>query len=194
MTVTLLRGDGAAVSGERWIGPVAFGDAQALSYATSPVLDVGCGPGRHTIELAARGVVALGIDITPRALVLARARGASVLERCVFDPLPGTGRWGTVLLLDGNIAIGGDPHRLLRRLRQLLRPDGVVIIEFTHVGDRSTAGENRARLLCDGHAGPWFEWQPVPADAAAGLASDTGFAIEAQWTEAGRSFAVMSRR
>ena len=33
----------------------------------------------------------------------------------MFEPLPGEGRWGTVLLLDGNVGIGGDPVALLER-------------------------------------------------------------------------------
>ena len=41
-----------------------------------------------------------------------RARGAAVLRRSVFDPLPGRGTVGdAALLLDGNIGIGGDPGR-----------------------------------------------------------------------------------
>ena len=66
----------------------------------------------------------LGIDVTPVALDVARARGALVLERSVFDRVPGAGRWGTALLLDGNIGIGADPAVLLRRVAALLRPAG----------------------------------------------------------------------
>ena len=36
-------------------------------------------------------------------------RGATVLQRDIFGPLPGEGRWGTALLFDGNVGIGGDP-------------------------------------------------------------------------------------
>jgi SAM-dependent methyltransferase len=37
------------------------------------VLDIGCGPGRHTYELARRGFVAHGIDISKRFIDLAEA-------------------------------------------------------------------------------------------------------------------------
>jgi len=46
------------------------------------VLDVGCGTGEHALLAAERGADALGVDVSPRAIELARAkareRGASV--------------------------------------------------------------------------------------------------------------------
>ena len=41
--------------------------------------------------------------------------GGPALVRSVFETLPGEGRWDTVLLMDGNIGIGGDPAALLGR-------------------------------------------------------------------------------
>ena len=51
---------------------------------TAPVIDVGCGPGRHVAELAARGAIALGIDISAAAAATAaRARHRRALRaRC----------------------------------------------------------------------------------------------------------------
>lgn len=37
------------------------------------VLDVGCGPGRHSLALAARGIEVLGIDISERFVAIAQA-------------------------------------------------------------------------------------------------------------------------
>ncbi|MDP9442781.1 MAG: hypothetical protein M3P34_11540, partial [Actinomycetota bacterium] len=52
----------------------------------------------------------------------------------VFGALPGEGRWATALLIDGNIGIGGDPVALLRRVAELLRPAGVVLVELDAPG------------------------------------------------------------
>ena len=41
------------------------------------VLDVGCGPGRHSNELARRGIAAHGVDISERFVELARAAGTT---------------------------------------------------------------------------------------------------------------------
>jgi hypothetical protein len=62
----------------------------------------------------------LGVDVSPAAVARAKGAGGAVLRRSVFDRLPAEGRWGTALLADGNIGIGGDPHALLRRVRDSL--------------------------------------------------------------------------
>src|SRR5206468_10570518 len=98
----------------RWMDEPGPEERLLLSLVTPPVLDVGCGPGRHVASLLRHGIPAMGIDPAPSAVRLARSRGAMVLQRSVFDPLPRPGGWGTALLLDGNVGIGGDPGRLLR--------------------------------------------------------------------------------
>ena len=87
-------------------------DDAAIRTAQGPVLDVGCGPGRMLRAAALQGHLVLGIDVAPAAVRLARGQGLPVLLRSVFDRLPGMGRWGTALLMDGNIGIGGDPSAL----------------------------------------------------------------------------------
>src|ERR1700743_2888321 len=100
------------------------GDTSIVDRCSGATLDVGSGPGRLTVALAERGIPALGIDVTPYAVQIARASGAFAILRDVFGRVPGTGRWKTVLLADGNIGIGGDPAALLRRIGDLLAPDG----------------------------------------------------------------------
>lgn len=46
-------------------------DALGLS-AGSTVLDVGCGPGRHAVELAEQGIRVVGVDISERFVAVAR--------------------------------------------------------------------------------------------------------------------------
>jgi len=116
-----------------WLHDTA-GDKSILDRCAGPTLDIGSGPGRLTVALAERGIPALGIDITPYAVGLARSSGALVMLRDVFDRVPGTGRWGTVLLADGNIGIGGDPAALLRRVGELLAPNGRALVELDPPG------------------------------------------------------------
>jgi hypothetical protein len=93
----------------------------------------------------------------------------------VFDPLPGAGRWETVLLLDGNIGIGGDPRRLLERCATLLRPGGAIMaeVEAPGTGWRSC----RARLERERETGRWFPWAVVGCDAVGAIAAATGLAV-----------------
>jgi SAM-dependent methyltransferase len=51
----------------------------------SRVLDVGCGPGRHSLALAERGIEVVGIDISERFVELARAAADSAgLDAATF--------------------------------------------------------------------------------------------------------------
>src|ERR671916_539698 len=103
------------VAVERWLAPADGEDDWLLDRCSGPTVDLGCGPGRLVAELAQRGVPALGVDCSPRAVRHCHSRGAAVLHRDLFAPLPGEGRWHHVLLADGNIGIGGKPGQLLHR-------------------------------------------------------------------------------
>ena len=147
-----------------------------LESLTAPVIDVGCGPGRIVEALASSGRMAMGVDTSPAASAEASRRGAPVLTRSIFDPLPGERRWGSVIMLDGNIGIGGDPDALLRRSRELLAPGGCVVAEVGAPG--SPTDRLTVRVERGGHHGPWFPWARVSADhidelfTAAGLEPD----------------------
>lgn len=113
----------------RWLGPLDAADRSVLDRCRGPVLDLGCGPGRFVHALTARGIPALGVDLSHTAVQLTRRRGGFALQRDLFAPLPGEGRWPTVLLLDGNIGIGGDVGRLLARVTRALIPGGALLAE-----------------------------------------------------------------
>ncbi|MCO8274049.1 class I SAM-dependent methyltransferase [Actinoplanes sp. TRM 88003] len=166
------------------------GDDSLLDRCHGPVLDIGCGPGRLTYALNRRGHPALGIDISAAAVRLARARGATALLRDVFGPLPGEGRWRHLLLADGNIGIGGDPVRLLRRCRELLGPGGRVHVELAPPGTRSWSGP--ARITAGGPAaGEPFRWAVLAVSDLSVPAAAAGLRVAHTWTEAGRWFATL---
>jgi SAM-dependent methyltransferase len=188
-TLRARRSDGTAMALalERWLGPLTAADEAVLDRAQAPVLDVGCGPGRHVLALARRGHLALGVDVAPAAVRVARLRGARVIETCVFARIPGTGTWGSALLLDGNIGIGGAPDALLARLRQLLRPAGDVLVELApaSVGMRC----ERIRLEVGEHHSRSFAWAYVGTDAIEAIARTAGFVVAERWQDEQRWFA-----
>ena len=114
---------------DRYLGPAdEESDVRVLDGLTGPVLDVGCGPGRHLHALAARGVFALGVDLSTVAVELAVGGGGRAMVGDIFGDVPGGGTWRSALLLDGNIGIGGRPVRLLERVRNLLDERGVLVV------------------------------------------------------------------
>lgn len=114
----------------RWLAPASPVDERVLDRAVGPVIDVGCGPGRHVHALSRRGVTAVGVELSPTAVRHARNGGAHVVEGSIFEVTPDPGLWSTALLLDGNIGIGGHPHVLLQRVAELLTDDGLVLVEL----------------------------------------------------------------
>lgn len=175
--VMLRRSDGTTtrLPVRRWISEASVEEEAFLQRVTGPTLDIGCGPGRHVQALARRGVLALGVDVAPTAILLARLRGTAVLQRSVFERIPATGRWSCALLLDGNIGIGGDAIALLRRVSKLLRGGGRALVE---VGSPGCATRSLAARLESGlTTSEWFPWMEVGADAIAIVAEAADFEV-----------------
>ncbi|MGK2854076.1 MAG: hypothetical protein ACSLE3_08250 [Microbacteriaceae bacterium] len=152
-------------------------DRAIVNLCSGPTIDLRCGPGRLVAGLVRRGVPALGVDQSVAAVALARNSGVPVLCRDLFGPLPGTGRWHTALLADGNVGLGGDPWRVLQRAGELLRRGGECLVEF----DTAISGvDSQWFRLESAHAiGPWFRWASVGLDCAARIAADVGLAVRA---------------
>jgi SAM-dependent methyltransferase len=189
--IRIARGGAHELPLGRWLGPVDAADRAVLAHAAAPVLDIGCGPGRHLAALAAGGHAGLGLDLSPVAVRLARARGAEAILRSVFADVPRAGTWRTALLLDGNIGIGGAPAALLARARALVAPGGAVLVE-TGPPDAPTR-RVRVRLETPGSVSPWFGWATVGARGIAPLARAAGLVPYETFSADGRWFAGLER-
>jgi SAM-dependent methyltransferase len=174
-----------------WSATPTSEELTVLRSVAGPVLDVGCGPGRLVTALAEMGTPALGVDASPVAVDSARRAGAAVLQRSVFDTLPGEGRWATVLLFDGNVGIGGDPVGLLRRLSGLLSDVGQAVVEVDPPGTATVT--SHARLECNDEISEWFPWACVGADELDGLACRAGLRRRSWWPIGSRWFAILER-
>ncbi|SEQ47680.1 class I SAM-dependent methyltransferase [Microlunatus flavus] len=163
----------------RWAADAGPGDQRLLSRCRGTTLDVGCGPGRMTAALSGRGVRALGVDVSPSAVAMARSRGAVALNRDVFSLDRGAQRWRHVLLVDGNVGIGGDPVRLLWLCRRLLVPGGTVLVDLAPPGHGLRV--TTARLVGAGAPGAWFAWAVLGLDALAVVAAAAGLRVAETW-------------
>jgi hypothetical protein len=141
-------------------------------------------------RLIQRGIPALGIDRSATAIQLAGRGGAPALLGDVFEPLPGMGLWQTVLLVDGNVGLGGDPLRILARAFELLARGGRCVVEFE--AEAIGICSRWVRLEAAGEVGPWFRWAWVGVDSAAALAAQVGLTLTSIHLVGGRVIADLA--
>jgi SAM-dependent methyltransferase len=176
---------------ERWCAGADPADMSVLRRCTGAVLDIGCGPGRLVAALSRLGLPALGVDTSPAAVSRTRGMGGAALQRSVFEALPGEGRWQSALLLDGNIGIGGDPSKLLARVRELMAPDGLLFVEAA-----PAEVEERVEVRLDdgtGGRGPAFQWARLGSEALREQSIGAGWDVVEEWRCYERPFLCLRR-
>ncbi|XES00974.1 hypothetical protein HEP87_61530 [Streptomyces sp. S1D4-11] len=132
------------------------------------------------------------MDLSQDAVKRTRHSGGAAIQRSAFDRLPGEGRWGTVLLMDGNIGIGGDPVALLRRMGELIAPGGLLLAEAVpeDVDERLTVRVEDAH----GHHGRPFSWARLGTTALLNAADSADWIVTGRWTAGGRPFVELRRQ
>lgn len=175
----------------RWAGPADVVDLLVVSRCEPPVLDLGCGPGRLVRALTESGRSALGVDMSAAAVGTSLRHGGPALRARLEDPLPAEGRWGTVLLIDGNVGIGGDVPALLERCRQLMVPGGLLLCEVDTASQRH---ENQQIVLRSGHriSHP-LGWSRIGAAALTAVAATLDLWVAEEWSAGGRTFVALRR-
>lgn len=100
-----------------------------------PVLDLGCGQGRHLALLARRGVRAVGLDLSPQLLAIARTQSpAAGLVRADMRAIPlATAGCSAVLSLFTAFGYFGDARAnapVAAEVGRVLRPGGHWFLDF----------------------------------------------------------------
>ena len=193
---------------EEWL----WWERQLLEDIGGPVLDLGCGTGRHSLMLQGRGLDVTALDISPGAVDVARERGvADVRLGDLHDP-PDDHKWSAVLMMCGNLGLAGgweDSRRLLSRLAGLCRAGAILVadtVDPVRAADDSyrayiernrqrglPPGLTRLRLRYGDRVTPWWDLLNLTADELEPLVDGTGWTIE-RHIEDGVDHAVLLRR
>ena len=137
--------------------------------ATPRVLDAGCGTGRVAIELAARGIDTVGVDLD-RAMLDEARRKAPDAQWILGDLLDVDAGGGfDLVLLAGNVMIfvaPGTEAAVLANLAAQLRPGGILVAGFQTGGDRlgAAAYDDHCRAAGLSHVALWATWDRAPFD------------------------------
>lgn len=183
--------DPVGIDVHRWAAEADVVDLMVISRCEPPVIDLGCGPGRMVAALGQRGRAALGVDSSAAAVATTIGRGGAAVRHGVFDPLPAEGRWGTALLVDSNIGIGGDVRALLRRCRDLVVPGGLVLCE---VSPLSYVHETHDLVLTSGdRESEPLRWASIGSHALREVAAELDLWVAEEWSAEGRVFVALRR-
>ena len=116
-------------------------DYLAGVLSTAPgqrVLDIGCGPGRHAVALAAAGFDVIGVDVSAWAVAAARqaSADAGVVARfeeadVLTSDLPSGEIDAAIAVQSFGWGSDADQLRMLKAVRRHLVPGGVLVLDFS---------------------------------------------------------------
>ena len=154
-------------------------EKSAIRVAKGRVLDIGCGAGRHSLFLQAKGLEVTGIDVSPLAIRVCKARGLKDARLMSIDDVrPSLGKFDTILMLGNNFGLFSNKAKaraLLRRLLEMTNPKGRIIAESLdvykppvdpahrrcHLMNRRRGrmpGQVKIRIRYRSLATPWFDY------------------------------------
>jgi SAM-dependent methyltransferase len=186
-------------------------DRRAMRYVRGRVLDLGCGGGRVALHLQARGLDAVGIEVSPGAVEICRRRGVRDVRLCAIEDVDESlGVFDTIVMLGNNFGLFGSKsraRRLLRRFHGLTTDrarivaqtfDPHTLVDEVHRAYRErnqrrgrSAGQHRLRVRYRTAATPWFDYLQVSETELANLLDGTGWRLDATLQDEGASYIAL---
>lgn len=124
-----------------------------------PVLDVGAGAGRMALKLQAADIEVVALDCEAACVELLHANGVRNVVHADIRSYETTQRFHTITFMDstfgliGNVEAAGE---LLVRLKSLLLPDGVVLVQDAQ--SQLPVVNLHWRFVFRHQVGPYFRW------------------------------------
>ncbi|MFQ5945103.1 MAG: class I SAM-dependent methyltransferase [Anaerolineae bacterium] len=190
-------------------------EKQAMEHARGRVLDIGCGAGRHALYLQDKGLEVLGIDNSPNAIKVCRARGLKeTMVLSITQVSRRLGTFDTILMMGNNFGLVGNPLRarwILRRFHGMISDRGRIIAqnrdpyqtdepEHLEYHDRNRArgrpaGQVRVRVRYRKHVTPWMDLLFVSPDEMREILAGTGwrFAQILEQRQQGNFIAILEK-
>ncbi len=169
-------------------------ERELLGHVTAgPVLDLGAGAGRASLWFQERGFEVTGVEVSALAQRVCRDRGLSDVRLGDLNDPPADRAWGAVLLLCGNLGLGGSyegVRRLLTRLATICAPDAVLVGDTV---DPPNQEAFRLRIRYNGMATPWWDQYNIPTTEIPAVVEGTGWALDRHLID-GSDHAVLLRR
>lgn len=169
-------------------------EKMALRMCRGRVMDVGAGAGCHSLALQAMGRETIAVDISQLSVEVMKARGVDARRINFYDD-SFTEKFDTVLMLMNGTGIIGRLENIdsfFARLRQLLNPDGVVLIDSSDLS--YLYEEEDGSLMIDladdyyglvdyqmeymGVVGESFDWLYLDFETLSYYAAENGFRAE----------------
>ena len=183
-------------------------EQKAMKFVKGRVLDIGCGAGRHSLYLKARGFDVSCIDNSPLAVKVCKLRGLRKVKLMSLEHInfaPDT--FDTILMLGGNFSLLGNPSKakkILAKLREISSRSAVLIAETRdpyktenplhleyHKQNRAKgklSGQSRIRVRHEKTVTRWIEWMILSKEEMKQLLKGTSRKIRRFIEDAGTSY------
>jgi SAM-dependent methyltransferase len=172
-------------------------------FVRGPVLDVGCGAGRHALHLQGLGLEVMSIDKSPLALCAAGERGVknthviSLDELVAVQPQYLMNTFSSIIMMGHNIGLlhGWDEGRnILAGLARMTRPDARIVgttrdpgktddrdhLAYQHWNRKRgrMPGQIRFRIRYRKIIGEWMDYLFLSAEELSAIVKGTGWMVE----------------
>jgi SAM-dependent methyltransferase len=189
-------------------------EKKAIKYATGRVLDIGCGPGRHSLHLQKLGLDVLAIDVSPMAIKTCRSRGVKKARVLSIDQVhPTLGTFDTILMLGNNFGLFGSRNKariLLRRFHKMTSDSACIIGGSLDPYDTDNdkhldyhrrnkargrmAGQIRLRARYQNYATPWLDYLFVSREEMKSIVNGTGWTVQETFSSAGPTYIAIIQK